>query len=370
MKLAPIIPHLIRPARGGALGVVLVFAVLLGIAAKSGFTGIPLGLIIGSWFFKYGYILFDHTVRGFAEPPALDIGMLNPVSEQRPLAQLLILGLMVFLAKGAWEFVNGPVGLVVAVCMVLLLPASIAVLGLERNILKAMNPWRLAQMVRGLGAWYAAVLCIITGYVLLLALASRLGLWLPVELAIVMFAILSIFSVLGGAAYERRDQLGIEAWHTPERKAERLRREELKQSERTIDGAYEQSRIGAHGEAWKILLGWLASRGNRIEDYRWLSERLGVWADSRYDTRMAQHYIDRLLALKRNGEILDVMAHRLRKDPGFRPLTALATLEIARIAAFGGAPRTARALLTDFAERFPGDPSVIPAGRLATQLAE
>jgi hypothetical protein len=272
--------------------------------------------------------------------------------------------------KGASVWVNGAVGLLVAAGMLLLLPASIAVLGLERNILKAISPFRLAQMVGGLGPWYAAVLGIIAGYALLLTLAAKLGLWLPVELAVLMFAILSIFSVLGGAAYERRDHLGIEAWHTPERKAERLRLETLKQSERTIDGAYEQSRIGAHAEAWKILHEWLGSRGNSVEDYRWLSERLTTWADARYDTRMAQHYVDRLLALRRHGELLDVVARRLRIDPGFRPLTALATLEIARIAAGGGAPRTARALLAGFAERFPGDPSVIPAGRLAIQLAE
>jgi len=38
-------------------------------------------LIIGSWFFKYEYILIDHTFRGVAKPPATDIDMLNPVSD-------------------------------------------------------------------------------------------------------------------------------------------------------------------------------------------------------------------------------------------------------------------------------------------------
>jgi hypothetical protein len=370
LPTSSLIPHIIRPARGGALGVIVVFAVLLGIAAKSGFTGIPLGLIIGSWFFKYAYILFDHTVRGFEEPPVLDIQMLNPISEQRPLAQLIILGLIVFIVKGVNLLLNGTAGWVVAAALVFLLPASVAVLGLERDILQAMNPLLLARMLQGLGRWYGAVLGIIVGYVLLLDLLGRLGLWLPVEIAIVMFAILSIFSVLGGARKERRDHLGIEAWHTPERKAERIRQDELKISARTIDAAYEQSRIGAHAEAWKILTDWLASRGNAIEDYRWLSERMATWADARYDTRMAQHYIDRLLALKKTGEVLDVVARRLRVDPDFRPQTATATLEVARIAAFGGSPGTARALLTDFSTRFPGDPNVIPAGRLAAQIAE
>jgi len=367
---AVILPHLLRPARGGALGVIVVFAVLLGIAVKSGFTGIPLGLIISSWFFKYAYILFDHTLRGFTEPPALDIQMLNPLNEQRPLAQLVILGLIVLIVKGAAVLTNGALGLGVAAGMLLVIPASVAVLGLERNILKGLNPVLLFRMIRGLGPWYGVVLGIVAGYGLLLGLLERLDLWLPVAIAIAMFAILSVFSVLGGAIYERRDDLGIEAWHTPERTAARIRLAELKQSERTIDGAYAKSRVGAHGEAWTILLDWLAARGNAVEDYRWLSERLSTWADSRYDTRMAQHYIDRLLALKRNGEVLDVVARRLALDPAFRPFTAAATLEVAQIAAAGGAPRTARALLAGFADRFQGDPAVPAAGKLAARLAE
>src|ERR1700735_2376879 len=89
-----LLPHLLRPARGGAAGVLIVFAGLLDIAVKAGLAGIPLALILTSWFFKYAYILFDHTVRGFDGPPTLDIGMLNPIDEQRPLGQVVILGLL------------------------------------------------------------------------------------------------------------------------------------------------------------------------------------------------------------------------------------------------------------------------------------
>lgn len=98
--------HLIRPASGAAAGVVIVFALLLAIAAKGGLFGIPLAFIVTSWFFKYAYILFDHTVWGFAEPPALDIKMLNPLDEQRPLAQLIILGLIYAAVKLAGNSVG------------------------------------------------------------------------------------------------------------------------------------------------------------------------------------------------------------------------------------------------------------------------
>jgi hypothetical protein len=364
-----IIPHLLRPARGGAAGVVIVFAVLLSIAAKAGLFGLPLTLILTSWFFKYAYILFDHTVRGFDEPPTLDIQMLNPLDEQRPLAQVAILGL-IYAAVYFAEAKMGPTpGRVIAVAAALFLPASVAILGLERNVLKAAYPVAWVRMILGLGPMYALVLAIIGGYSLLIAFASRWELWLPVEIAIYMFCILSIFSVLGGALYERRHELGLETWASPERTEELRRKQDLRESDKTVTEAYGQMRVGSHTQAWQLLQAWLTARGNAPDDYRWLCGRVAAWGDPRYITRLTEDYVDRLLALKRSGEALDVVARRLTHDPTFRPKSAAATLQIARIAAGGGGtPRVARTLLADFPARFAGDPSVVAADALARHL--
>ena len=62
----------------------IVFAVLFTIASKGGLiTGLVMAFFLTSWFFKYAYILFDHTVRGFDEPPVLDVDMLNPLKAAR-----------------------------------------------------------------------------------------------------------------------------------------------------------------------------------------------------------------------------------------------------------------------------------------------
>jgi len=364
-----IIPHLLRPARGGAAGVVIVFALLLSVAAKAGLFGLPLALILTSWFFKYAYILFDHTVRGFDESPALDIQMLNPLDEQRPLAQVLILGLIYAAVYFAQATMGPTPGRIIAVAAALFLPASVAILGLERNILKAAYPLAWLRMIQGLGPMYALVLAIIGGYSLLIALLGRWELWLPVQIAIYMFCILSIFSVLGGALYERRHELGLETWASPERTEELRRKDDLRDSEKAVTDAYGQMRAGSHTQAWQQLQSWLTSRGSAPDDYRWLCGRVASWGDPRYITRLTEDYVDRLLALKRNGEALDVVARRLGQDPAFRPKSAAATLQIARMAAGGGGtPRVARTLLADFPARFAGDPSVAAADALARHL--
>jgi hypothetical protein len=97
--------------------------------------------------------------------------------------------------------------------------------------------------------------------------------------------------------------------------------------------------------------------------------RVAAWGDPRYVTRLTEDYVDRLLALKRTGEALDVVSARLTHDPSFRPKSAAATLQIARIAAAGGGtPRVARTLLADFPARFAGDPCVAAAAALARHL--
>jgi hypothetical protein len=364
-----LIRHLLRPARGGAAAVVIAFAFLLALASRTGLMGIPMALIVISWYFKYAYILFDHTVRGFDEPPTLDIQMVNPVNEQRPLGQVLILGLIYFAVKQAQEYLGVPTAFALAGVCLFLLPASVAVLGLESNILKAAYPVEWFRLVHGLGWLYCAVLLVIFGYALGLWLLWKLDLPIPLEIAIGMFALLSVFSFLGGALYERRDELGIETWASPERTEALKTKEDLRHNEKLVLDAYGLMRANSHVKCWQVLADWLKSRGDTPEDYGWLCERTVTWDDPRYITRLTEEHVARLLVLKRNGEALDVVAKRLILDPSFRPKSAADTLSVAQLAAQGGGlPRVARALLSDFAARFAGDPRVPVAEALAQHL--
>ena len=325
--------------------------------------------MLTSGFFKYAYILFDHTVSGYDEPPALDIEMLNPLNESRPLAQVLILCLIYAAVKFTQQAAGPTPALILAGAATLLLPASIAILGLERNVLKAANPVEWLRIVIGLGPMYALVLAVIAGYTLLIALLERWAPWLPLQVTVVLFSLLSLFSTLGGALYERRHELGLETSHSPERTQALAESQELHQSQQLVTEAYGKARANSHTEAWQLLQHWLTNRGHAPDDYRWLCTRVVSWDDPRYITRLTEEHIERLLTLKRTGEALDVVAQRLTHDPTFRPKTAAASLQLARLAAAGGAkPRVARTLLSDFPARFPTDTHLPAALSLARQL--
>ena len=311
------------------------------------------------------------SFAGYDEPPTLDINMVNPANEQRPLAQLLILLILAAGVYLATVRLSPWAGLCLAVLAALVVPASIAVLGLEGNPVKAIYPVALGRMIMGLGPLYLAVLGYLALVTLFLGLLLRVHLWLPVGIALGMFATLSVFSALGGALYERRHELGLEAWHSPERTAHIESELERRESDRLVTEAYGLVRVGQHVGAWKLLQDWLTSRGSTVEDYRWLLPRVTAWPDMRYANRLTQEFVARLLTLRLTGEALDAVRERLKLDASFRPKTAGATLSIAQLATQGGGTSSvARVLLKDFGTRFPNDPQLEAASALLRQLGE
>jgi hypothetical protein len=254
------------------------------------------------------------------------------------------------------------------ICL-LFLPASIAILGLEGNILKAAYPVAWIKMALGLGHLYILVLAFIFLEYLFIYALGALDLWLSVRIAIGLFGVLSVFSLLAGAAYERRDELGIDTHVSPERTAERDRKEELRQDQTLVTEAYGLMRAREHIKSWEMLQGWLRSHDHNPDAYLWLCDRVETWDDARYITRLTEERVKRLLALKRTGAALDVVAGRLNVDPTFRPKSAADTLSVAQLAARGGGkPAMARTLLSDFATRFAGDPRISVAAALAEHL--
>ncbi|HEY2683728.1 MAG TPA: hypothetical protein VGI93_09485 [Steroidobacteraceae bacterium] len=363
--------HLVRPARGGAIAVVVGFALLFSLAMRAGLMGLPLLLVLLSWFYKYAFILFDHVSRGMDDPPVLDIQMMNPVDEQRPLAQVAIMGLALGAVIWSYTSIGVVFSSVLGALFLILMPAEIAVLGLEGNIIRAANPFLWARMAWSLGPIYPILLAFIALEAIIIAALARMGLWRSIDIAIGMFGTLSVFSVLAGSLYERRDEVGLETWRSPERTAAKERHDSLKADQALVTEAYGLLRAREHNKSWQLLHGWLEDHDFNPDAYRWLLDRTTSWEDARYTTRLTQELIERLLQSKRTGEALDAVSERLKMDSSFRPKSAGDTLAIAQLAARGGGARgVARTLLSDFTSRFPEDPRAAIAAKLTEHLRD
>jgi hypothetical protein len=362
---------LFLPARPTPLVLILSFALLLTLAVKAGLIGIPLALVTLSWYFKYGYVMLDTTMRGFEEPPVLSIEMVNPASEQRPMGQLLII-LVFYGATRALEPVTGSVTVsLLRMAALALLPACIAVLGVSRSLIEAVNPSVLLKTIRVLGLRY---LVVVAAVALPMAIAWFLfwrgtALHITVAFALIMFGGLATFSLIGGVLYEKRDALGIDAWKSPERERERAERDTHKRHERVIDELYGHWRGGARTEARQAAEQWLAARNYDFEEFDWLCERLLAWPDRRLAHRLAQDEIVRLLEAKRVSQALKVTRRHLAADADFRPARAAELIRLVTLARDAGDRALARRLLADFDQHYANDPAAAIARELQQELA-
>jgi hypothetical protein len=375
MGAAAILRYLAIPLRTAPLLLIGIFSVLLFLAFYAGFLGIPLGLILLSWFSKYSFVLMDRLAEGVVEPPVLSTEMVNPLDEQRPVI-LLVMLIGIFYgssAAGYWVGHRGALMLMVAVAAIL--PAVVAVQGATSTVVQSLNPRRVFGLIVRLRGDYLVIL----GFVALVWLfarwvvASSLGESLPllVRIALVMYAWLAMFSLIGGVLYERRFDIGLDDVHTPETidtdddddatPDERAR-------DREIDRIYAEWRGGAHTNAWNTVLALVGKSGDPIAELRWMYQRAAQWPDGRLADRLARELLPRLLLKRSTGEALDLVRERLRKDARFRPAGSTDLLTLVHLARTAGDRATARLLLHDFSKLYPGDPAQAMVDRLNTQL--
>ena len=88
---------------------------------------------------------------------------------------MAILGLIYLAVSFAQRTMGASVAIVITVVVLLLLPASVAILGLEGNVFKAAYPVAWVRMALRLGPMYVLILAVIGGYSLTYRVAGKMG---------------------------------------------------------------------------------------------------------------------------------------------------------------------------------------------------
>jgi hypothetical protein len=315
MALDRLARYLLQPLHGPPLVLVIVFSVLLMMAGAAGFMGWPLKALLFAWIWSYAYILVDHTAHG-RPAPTLSVEMVNPLHEPRPLAQALLLCALAALAW--WCEWRGQHALAIAVvaASIALFPASLAVLAVEGNLVRAVWPPALFGVVRGLGALYPLLL--VAAFAAASALVAVFG-HVPQALwnALAQLLLFMLASALGGALYERRDVLGLEVWESPERREDRATRSTARERDREVDQIYALVRARELPAAFARVDAVLGPAPVDPDAYRWLRDRAASWDDQRIADRLTAELLGRLLALGRRGEAVLVLEDWWRRGRSF-----------------------------------------------------
>jgi len=347
--------YVLFPFRGGALALWLTFTLGLELAFHAGLFGIALGVALVSWFFKYCFVLLDFIITGATEPPVLSSEMVNPVDEQRPVAQAVLIAGGVMLTLAVSRSVGPVAAWICGAVLVALLPASIAIMGLTSNIVRAAWPPDLWSVVRGIGQRdYTLLVSAVPALAAMFAILLQSGAPLWLLLAVGQVVLLLTFALVGSALHEHRLELGIEYRTLKERIAERDQREHESERGRVLDHAYMKFRVGKPLEGWQEIQTWLDSQRAGLDPAdRALSEHhavLGItsgWDDVRAADKVTNDLVELYFARRETGRALAVVEQRLASNPNYRPKQEAHAVRLAELAAAAGKRALRRQLVGD-----------------------
>jgi hypothetical protein len=311
-------------------------------------------LLLTSWFFKYCFILLDSVIAGAEEPPVLALEMVNPVDEQRPLAQAFLILSGAYLSFELGRRVAPAYGWALGAVLLFFLPASIAVLGLSGNVLRAAWPAELSGVVRGVGRDYGfplGAIVVLAGALVGLA-HGGIPLWLTI--AATQASLLVVFALVGGVLHEHRAELGIEFKTARERLEERLQREHVTERNRMLETAHRKFSVGRPLEGWQDIEAWLSSKGGGADqtdklllEHRAVLAAVLRWDDVRPGDRLTDELVALYLARRETGRALEVVEERLASNALYRPKQATLSKRLAELAAAAGKRSLRRQLAPD-----------------------
>lgn len=330
--------YALLPFRSAPLILTITVTIGLVLAVYAGFFGIPLALILTSWSSKYCFLMFDAILAG-EEPPVLSVEMVNPVSEQRPVVQMILVALGVAAVTLVEHYMGHPAAVAISILLLLTLPASIAVMGITRNPLRAAYPPSLMALARGLGPDYLWLVGGVLAYgVALYLIATRISsLWLT--FAGLQFCTFAVFALIGGAVFEHRTDLGIATRSLRERMTDRDKRDHERARREMLDEAYAQLRLRRSLDAWQFIDRWLAThRGRETERVEYLAilGAVSQWDDPAIADKLSNEYIAMLLTSRDNGAALEIAERRFARHPQFQPKPPAQAIRLAELASLAG----------------------------------
>jgi hypothetical protein len=341
--------YLLMPFRAAPLILVGVLTIPLTLFIKiGGFISIPGDFILLSWFFKYCYALLDAVVAGHKDLPVMSAEMVNPVDEQRPLLQAIMVSLGFIASWWAYHSIGPVAGLGLGAVLLTALPATVALLAIGDSWLHALSPLAIGRIMKGLGLHYVGVLAITLGGALAIVVLARNLDSLLLILALAHFVLLAMFCCIGGAIFERRVELQLDTRTHDERVAERDEKHHANARGAVLDRTYALLRLKRRSEAWANLEAWMRKHcpdTHPFTEYHALHQATCSWDETVIGDQLTNEYLGKLLANGETGMALEALQIRLSSNPGYYPRGQAYAQRLSELASLSGRKAMSRQLL-------------------------
>jgi hypothetical protein len=378
MRPLAVARYLLVPLDPSLLLAILYFGVALTLAEHAGVLGMMLLLGTASLAFCYGFALLDHVREGRRRPLVLSTDVLQTYGP-RAVCTLLLVVLLAYLTYRLERASHSSAAAGVRLAALALFPAMLGVMSTTARFHEALNPLTIADTVARMRAGYPGLLLVV-GVLWAVPLAlfwpstfsfstlARAESFLPLGLltaigfrgaliglfahVVGMYCWLATVACIGGALFEWRRELHIQAAEGPEREEERAALELARERDAIMDRLYREHIANAAASVRRLL----AEAGRPVDECRWLHARAAQMDDQRLANFLAQLLLPLLLDRGATGEALDVTRQRLRASPDFRPKTSTELARLVELARAAGDRATAARLLEDVERHFGADP--------------
>lgn len=333
-----------------------------------------LGLAFEAIFWVMGFKLaveaLVNTAHGRIEP----LGHDDLAATDGEAVQQMLLQLLVSVAITGIAFFVGPVPALLALGVaVLLLPAAIIMLAIDRSFSSALNPLAWGALVGRLGARYFGAVAVLAVLVVVATVAQQVfARLLPSDMGtlpggfVSLYALVAGYHLLGYLIYENHVALGLDVAPAVPRAtlANPMEDEAVAQAELLTRG-------GEHAAAADLLQQMFRGRGASDPVHDRYRQSVIAAGDTPRLVRHARDYIGSLLATGKDKRALAVIVETMAHDPSFRHELPDDIARLVAQAARTGQAQLAVGLAEDFETRFAGNertPEVVLAA--ATLMAE
>ena len=196
------------PVRGYGLAVTLTFGIALWIIGYAGVWGIPAAGIIFGWMSYYFMDVVQRTATGHAIAPPMGTEVMFQGDKVRLFMLVGYIGGVLLLMLSAQHAGHPGIAALVVCLGIYVLPAFVASLALQPDVLSILNPLVLLRFL-----WHTGFAYVLAS--LLLAAVGFVGLALAGHVSAISSDILLVYGLIfvshmvGYVAYHRQDELGI-----------------------------------------------------------------------------------------------------------------------------------------------------------------
>ncbi|MVF10859.1 hypothetical protein FT643_01775 [Ketobacter sp. MCCC 1A13808] len=302
------------------MGLLILLMVLISVVgAPSIFVAVVGGIFVLAFIARYGFLVLEQSAEGRFHPPTLGEAFSGSgfnILFQQIAVQIIFVGFTVVVSFLESGFLNA----IASALVVLIWPASMMLLAMERSITLAVNPSAIWHLIRSIGWAYLLLYAFL--FLLLGAQATLFQVFvqeipprllLPGFVGLMFYFLIVSFHLMGYVVFQYQSDIGFVAEDQLAKEKRRLKVEPVNAvSELMIkEGQYER--------AVQVLTKYLKQNPDSIRHHENLAKLLLALRDRNEALAHGQFFLNLLSERGDDARLYFLFSRYLELDQGFKP---------------------------------------------------